>query len=306
MYKKIFAAYINNNTKKIGSDIFINCPFHNDKTASCAVSTNPDKPVYHCFSCGKKGSWIGFYMEQNKCSFTDALNQLNISNYKVKEYKSPEKPIKKYLDLTDDVLSYQLNFEKEYMVNGKDLYDKIGLTLTTSLACFIGKKNDNWIFPIFRYPDAQIVGYEVRPNDLKSFQHGNKCYKNKLPDGFTIDCFSITFSGNMKKRVIICEGFKDSYFVYQYLCEKEQRCNIDDTIITPTCGVKTIPALLKENNFDNFDNILFILDNDDAGNEVKEIIKKYDDRYSFFNKLKENEDFEKYYNRIKTEVIKHV
>ena len=303
MYRQIFHKYIDNNTKKIGDDIFINCPFHKDKNASCSVSTNADKPVYHCFSCGKKGSWIGFYMEENHCSFNEALDSLKINNYQpVQNCNKIKKAAKRFYDLSHEVLEYQQNFENDYIKNGKDLYNKIGLTLSTALSCFIGKKDDNWIFPVFKYPDGEVVGYEVRHSNFTNFTKGNKCYKSKLPDGYSLDCLSMTFAGNMEKRVIICEGFKDSYFVYQYLCEKEGKGNIDDTILTPTCGVKTIVDLLKENSLDQFDRILFILDNDKAGNEINKIIEKYDDRYSFFKKLQDGEDFEQYYKRIRKQL----
>ena len=47
-------------TKKSGSNLFGLCPFHSEKTPSFSVS--PDKQIYHCFGCGKGGSFIGFIM----------------------------------------------------------------------------------------------------------------------------------------------------------------------------------------------------------------------------------------------------
>ena len=61
-------------TKRSGSNLFGLCPFHSEKTPSFSVS--PDKPIYHCFGCGKGGSVIGFIMEIENLSFPDAVGFL--------------------------------------------------------------------------------------------------------------------------------------------------------------------------------------------------------------------------------------
>src|SRR5689334_17104308 len=50
------------------------CPFHNEKTPSFTVSE--DKGFYHCFGCGAHGDAIGFEMQANRLSFTDAVEKL--------------------------------------------------------------------------------------------------------------------------------------------------------------------------------------------------------------------------------------
>ena len=108
------------------------------------------------------------------------------------------------------------------------------------------------------------------------------------------------------------EGLVDSVFMYQYLHEKAQReqksimAKVNETILTPSNGVQTVPQLILENKlWEKFDEILFIMDEDIAGrkvtNELKEISKVADDRgnnFKFFNGLKEGEDFEDFYNRL--------
>jgi hypothetical protein len=40
--------------------VFICCPFHGEKTPSCAVTVFSDRYLpgsFHCFGCGEKGSW---------------------------------------------------------------------------------------------------------------------------------------------------------------------------------------------------------------------------------------------------------
>lgn len=61
-------------TKK-GKDYWGLCPFHNEKTPSFSVS--PDKRLFCCFGCGKKGvGSIHFIMEKEGLSFPDAVRFL--------------------------------------------------------------------------------------------------------------------------------------------------------------------------------------------------------------------------------------
>lgn len=61
-------------TKK-GRDYWGLCPFHNEKTPSFSVS--PDKRLFCCFGCGKKGvGSIYFIMEKEGLTFPDAVRFL--------------------------------------------------------------------------------------------------------------------------------------------------------------------------------------------------------------------------------------
>ena len=71
------------------------CPFHNEKTPSFYVS--PSKGIYKCFGCGKAGSAVGFVMEHEHCSYTDALRYL-AGKYHieiVEEELSPEEAMRR-------------------------------------------------------------------------------------------------------------------------------------------------------------------------------------------------------------------
>lgn len=50
------------------------CPFHNEKTPSFSVS--PAKGLCKCFSCGKGGDAVGFIMEHEQFTYTEALRFL--------------------------------------------------------------------------------------------------------------------------------------------------------------------------------------------------------------------------------------
>lgn len=60
--------------RRSGSGYMGLCPFHNERTPSFSVSKA--KGICKCFSCGKGGSPVGFIMELEKLSYTEALRWL--------------------------------------------------------------------------------------------------------------------------------------------------------------------------------------------------------------------------------------
>jgi len=76
--------------KKRGVNLLGNCPFHNEKTPSFTVS--PAKNIFKCFGCGKSGTPVGFIMEHENMSYSDALRYLaNKYNVLINEVqKTPE------------------------------------------------------------------------------------------------------------------------------------------------------------------------------------------------------------------------
>lgn len=60
--------------KKSGRGYMALCPFHPDKSPSFSFSM--EKPVFHCFSCGKSGDWLTYLMEKEGLEFKEALDRL--------------------------------------------------------------------------------------------------------------------------------------------------------------------------------------------------------------------------------------
>lgn len=60
--------------KKRGANLIGLCPFHDEKTGSFTVS--PSKGIYKCFGCGKSGNVVGFVMEYDQCTYTEAIRTL--------------------------------------------------------------------------------------------------------------------------------------------------------------------------------------------------------------------------------------
>ena len=60
--------------KRQGGSYWACCPFHNEKTPSFHVV--PSRGIYKCFGCGKAGSAVGFLMEYERLSYSEALRYL--------------------------------------------------------------------------------------------------------------------------------------------------------------------------------------------------------------------------------------
>jgi len=60
--------------KRRGSSLWACCPFHNEKTPSFHVE--PSRGIYKCFGCGKSGTAVGFLMEYERLSYSEALKYL--------------------------------------------------------------------------------------------------------------------------------------------------------------------------------------------------------------------------------------
>ena len=329
LYEKVFGKYITENSKKVGNNIMINCLWHKDDTPSLGISTDPNNQTYHCFGCSKSGSLIGAYMELNNVDYKTALKQLDMFDNNYKPAPTPPKfvtthpeqlvPKAKRQHIEVDYSDYcmQVFFDTiandtEYAKYGKRLYELRGITYDTAVACMIGYDNSKgWIFPIVRFGDNKTVGYEVRQKEFKKFSNGSKCFKAEN----TPSCLSVVWQGTDNKKAICCEGLIDSCFMYQYLHEKAQItensdiAQVKETILTPSNGVKTVFKLVKENQLWNkFDEILFVLDNDEAGRSVMEELKQLANdkgyNFKFFTGLPDGWDFENLYDRkLKSELI---
>ena len=91
--------------KKRGSNMWGNCPFHNEKTPSFSV--NPARNIFKCFGCGKAGDSAKFLMEHEHFSYPEALR------YLAKKYniKIEEK------ELTAEEIMQQSIREKMFNIN---------------------------------------------------------------------------------------------------------------------------------------------------------------------------------------------
>ena len=75
--------------KKRGSNMWGNCPFHNEKTPSFSV--NPARNIFKCFGCGKAGDSAKFLMEHEHFTYPEALRYL-AKKYNIKIEEKAQTP----------------------------------------------------------------------------------------------------------------------------------------------------------------------------------------------------------------------
>ena len=314
MYKHfmdIYGDYIGNqNINK--REIQISCPFHSDNTPSMSVNT--ENGLYHCFSCEKSGSAINFYMQTRGVNYRTALKDLGEYN---ENYKRPlvnlPKPVKakppiEIIDYGEEILYASQGFydERYWVFFGRKFFELQGITLETAVACMIGYiKGKGWIFPAFRYPDGKCVGYEIREKEFNKFPSGSKCYKAEN----TPSCMCAVWFGCGYEKCYVMEGFKDAYYMYQYLHERNQKKypndilaqQVSETILTPSNGVSSIHGLLEDEKLlkklDKFEQVIFVLDADKAGKKEMEKLMLMNEKWKFFGGLQDGEDFGEWYLR---------
>lgn len=312
-FEKIYAPVLNGKEDLRKREIQVLCPFHNDKNASMSINT--ESGLYHCFACNASGSAIGFYMKYNNLTYREALEKLGQNNYNyenrpIKQIISKEKPKRELIDYSNycyKVWNDTIMHDEFYEFYAKKLYELRGITFPTAVACFIGyDPSKGWIFPCIDYETKKCVGYEIRHKLFQHFKFKNgkktKCYKADN----TPSCLCWIYEAWDNKKCIINEGFVDSYFQYQYQYEKAQKfkgelAQVDCNILTSSCGVKHIPELVEQAKlWNDFDEIIFCLDNDDAGRDAKEklLALPHENKFRFFNMLEDGEDFEEFYKRV--------
>lgn len=332
-FEKIYANVLTGKENLNNKEVQVCCPFHNDSKPSMSINTETGK--YICFACNAHGSPVGYWMQTQGVDYKTALKQLDMFDNDYKPAPTPPKfvtthpeqlvpKMKKphievdYSDYCYSIWSSTIASDTEYQRYGKRLYELRGITYDTAVTCMIGYDNSKgWIFPFNRFPDHKCTGYEIRHKEFKKFDFNNsKCYKAKDSES----CLSIVYEGWNNRKAIISEGFIDGIKLYQYLHERKQLkensdiAQVEETILTPTNGVKTIPELVKQNELWNkFEEVLFVIDNDpyklnektgkmespgnDTIDELKQLANDKGYNFKFFTGLPEGWDFENLYDR---------
>ncbi|MBU0500101.1 MAG: DNA primase [Gammaproteobacteria bacterium] len=134
--------------KRTGKDYQACCPFHDEKTPSFTVSR--DKQFYHCFGCGAHGSAIGFFMEYERLSFPEAVEELarlqGIEVPRELSDQSPAKDLRPLFDVltqADDFFRLQL---RQHPTAGKavDYLKRRGLSGEIAVEYGIGYAPPGW------------------------------------------------------------------------------------------------------------------------------------------------------------------
>lgn len=115
--------------KKKGNNYFGCCPFHNEKTPSFSV--NDKKQIFYCFGCGASGSVIDFFMEFDRFTFVETIEELaNLQGLTVPYVKTNNTKHKNIGEFNERASLYTLTsaiahfyHEKLYSTDGNNARD---------------------------------------------------------------------------------------------------------------------------------------------------------------------------------------
>jgi len=100
--------------KKRGSNLWGNCPFHNEKTPSFSV--NPARNIFKCFGCGKAGDSAKFLMEHEHFTYPEALRYL-AKKYNIKIEEKQQTPEEIMLQSVREKMFNINEFADKYFVD---------------------------------------------------------------------------------------------------------------------------------------------------------------------------------------------
>ncbi len=255
---------------------------------------------WQCPYCKDKGRDNLVFTDKNKLltCFANAGHSRQVLSDMAKARKNnsstppvaPKKP-----HITDDyILDCVLELQEdekaqEFLKTYRGLYGE-----TLKLGMGIDKKNKRWVFPAYDIQTGELFGAEYRtsymimPKELRPAGHkglfkaestdSRLCLINRaggkgfevLPAGEVRDLEPASFS----KNLIITEGFIDAYTLWQILLEENNGQELCTEIATPSNGVSTIKNLLNTISVANYKRIILWLDNDEAGEQARQDIKR--------------------------------
>lgn len=206
--------------KRSGNTQFAVCPFHNEKTASLAVTPT----IYHCFGCNKYGNIYTWIQETENLTFDQAVNKVaNLTNSDISEYTECEsmnfykllnrmsKPKKTAL-----VERTILDIDKDYRQRFKDeipqewVDEGISPDEMRKYEIMVDPVSNRIVYPV-RDADFNMIGIKGRTRfkDFKSLGIMKYMNYNKIS---TLNYFTgmMQAADSVKKtgEIIIVEGLK--------------------------------------------------------------------------------------------------
>ena len=276
-------SILGNNFKTQGQELVWRCPAcpGGDKKGD-NLKFNKEKHVLHCFACD--------FSEH----ITGIISRRRFEKHSGQEQQTPEAysftrtestcdittPVEKEKEIPQGALSdYYLKCNINLMSNKdllKKLYAKHSVMPLAASACFIGYDyNKNmFVFP------SRAVGKDPTDNQLITDNgaeyreiEGEKTIRRISgydPAICAVHCGAFVMHG------IICEGYKDAYNLFQLLKMTNpelMNCTAIFTVQNGTNSINTNNCLQKV-NWNRFETIGLLMDNDKAGDRATEIAQE--------------------------------
>jgi twinkle protein len=274
--------------KKQGTELVMNCCFHNESTPSFKVDTTQN--FFKCFGCGKSGDSISFVQEYKKVDFNKAVeyiaSKFEITSYAKEEPKEYAKPKQQNVTPLSDKL---VDWFKTRAIRQKTLLEA-GITMSVEYMYEAKDKTSGKSFPSghrncvnFNYfRDKELVNVKYRDSI--------KCFK--LSANAELILYNLD-SCKGKKKVIITEGEIDTL-------------SWIEAGLLDQYGITSVPngANNKSNNLVYIDNsidhiepdaeIIIATDDDIAGRKLREDLAirfgKERCKYLVYNGLKDSNE----------------
>lgn len=232
-----------------GPHVYFQCPFCQDKGKDNMIFT-PSKHLLKCFASDEHAPDLLKIIYTEKHAAARAAVQVNseVKQWELNKKEYVEAMAVCNLELLEDPKALEYLYEKRLIT--KETVDHV---------CMGFDYDENkWVLPVFPLAPSEAgvcYGFEYRPADFGVFDfNGAKCIKEKD----TPSCLALAYGGyGPAKNLYIVEGFLDGYVLAQWMEYPR-----DTVIVTPTMGVGTLPEVITEINFNDYENIYLCLDND--------------------------------------------
>jgi 5S rRNA maturation endonuclease (ribonuclease M5) len=256
--------YLGQPRKTINGHCYWMCPHCRDNGKDNLVYTH------------KNGLLTCFANDEHSRNILSEIGKENKnSNMNVEPIK-PKPQEKTKSDLTMDYIIQcaidlsECEKSKEFLKKHRGLYGD-----TLKLGMGIDKLNKRWIFPCFDIQTNELFGAEYRTSIMMMTKDKRpKEHKGLSKAPGTSARLCLINNVESPEILIITEGFIDAYTLFQILHESETEDEYITEIGTPSNGVGTIKNLLDAIPINKYKKIVFWLDEDDAGENVREYIRK--------------------------------
>lgn len=215
-----YASHTVDFVKRSGKTQFAVCPFHNERTASLAVTPT----IYHCFGCGKYGNIYTWIQETENITFDQAVQKVaSITNTEIHDYIESDtivffKLLKK-LDQSQKIeignrtiLDIDANYNQRFSdeIPQEWINEGIDPDVMRKYEIRIDKSSNRIVYPVYD-SDFNLIGVKGRTRfenfkDLKIAKYMNYYSLGKV-DYFTGMKQALSFT-KQKNEVIIFEGLK--------------------------------------------------------------------------------------------------
>jgi len=291
------------------------CPFHDEKTPSMSVDTEIN--LFNCFGCGESGTVIDFVMKKESLSIPDAVsflagsflsegeNEAYSTNTKIRSYKKAKPKKEPVIDEKSQAVlqifydSLSLTDSGRNYMNGRGIQND---TLET-----FGIKSIDSSKPVFDKLREQFLNDELKASGIFSFSEPSVIFPVFDVDGKVIYLSNRVLNSANKNRFRNLKGIKAAFFtgdiqkyteifVFEGVIDTLSYYELfgKDNFIT-TYGVRAFRKVKKQYPDKN---IVYVFDNDEAGNIARETFIKEVENENFDMVSMEYLDWEEFFSQI--------